>query len=112
MFVSVKNYQTTKSPNCKLQNIKIQSCKLQNYKFINCMYTFINLKIIKLKAFQFKIIIKIEIASTCLQICKTTKLPKLQILQVHFCIFTNKCTCSICMFWYLHVLQNCKIINL
>jgi hypothetical protein len=97
----------TKSPNYKFQNTKLQK-KL----FINYMWTFINFKLINLKASQFKIIIKTKFASTCLQICKTTKLPKLQILEVHFCIFTSKCMCSFFMFSNFHVLKTFKIINI
>jgi hypothetical protein len=97
---------------CKITNYQITNYKIQNYKVTNCMCTFVNFKFIELKASQFKIIIITKIASTCLQICKLTKLPKLQILQVHFCIFTSKCTWSICMFSDLHVLWNCKIINI
>ncbi len=106
-YEKLQNYQIT-----KLQNIKLQSYKLQNCKFINCMCMFINFKFIKIKSSQFQIIIITKIVNTCLQICKITKLPKLQILQVHFCIFTSKCTCSICMFSDLNVLQNCKIMNI
>ncbi len=76
------------------------------------MCTFINFKFIKIRYLQFKIIIITEIASTCLQIWKITKLEKIKKFQVHFCIFTSKCTCSICMFLDVHVLRNCKIIKI
>jgi hypothetical protein len=97
-------------PNHQITIYEIYNYKVINFeicKFINCMCTFINFKIIELKDSQFKIIIINKIANSCLQICKITKLPKLQILWVHFCIFTSKCTCSTCMFLELHVLQNC-----
>ncbi len=77
-YAKLPNYQITKSPNYKLQNIKLQSYNLQHCKFINCMCTFINFKFIKLKSSQFKIRIKIKIVRTCLQIWKITKLPNYQ----------------------------------
>ncbi len=48
-----------------------------------------------------------------IHVCKyeNYQIPKLQILQVHFCIFTTNCACSICTSSDLHVLQNCKIIT-
>jgi hypothetical protein len=57
-------------------------------KFINCMCMFI-FKFIKLKASQFKIMIKTKIANTCLQICNITKITNCK------CIFAylQVCTC-------------------
>jgi hypothetical protein len=82
---------------------------LQVHKLHVHIYKF---QIYKNKISSIKIIIITEIASTCLQIWKITKLEKIQIFQVHFCIFTSKCTCSICMFLDVHVLRNCKIIKI
>jgi hypothetical protein len=71
----------------KLPNYKLQNTKLQSYKLQNCMCMLISFKSIKLKASQFKTIIITKIASTCLQICKITKLPKLQIASVFLHIY-------------------------
>jgi len=75
----------TKLSNFQLQNIKLQIAKLQVYK--------LHLHICKFqtytkKAFQFKIIIKTKIASTCLQICKITKITNCK------CIFAYLQVCT------------------
>jgi hypothetical protein len=99
----------TKLPNFQLQNIKIQSYKLQNCKFINCMCTFVNFKLIQLKAFEFKITIITKIENTYLQICKITKITNCK------CSFAylQVCTCLICKFSYLVPThdQVCKFIS-
>ncbi len=59
-YEKLPNYQITKSPNYKLQNIKLQSYKLHVH-----VYEF---QIYKKKSSQFRISIKIKIANTCLQI--------------------------------------------
>jgi hypothetical protein len=52
------------------------------------MCTFLNFKFIKLKSFQFKIIIITKIASTCLQIWKITKITNCK------CMFASSQVCK------------------
>jgi hypothetical protein len=89
--------------NCKLQITNLQHdqvCK------------FIGSQVFKIKMFtNYKLIIT-NFQFVNMQNYQITKLPKLQILEVHFCIFTSKSTCSICMLSDLHVLQNSRIMNI
>jgi hypothetical protein len=93
-FHTCMSYKITKFPITKYKNTKLQ---IANCKFINCMCTFVNFKLIQLKAFQFKITIINKIANTCLQICKITKITNCK------CSFAylQVCTCLICRFSYL-----------
>jgi hypothetical protein len=84
-FHTCMSYKITKLSNFQLQNIKLQIAKLQVYK--------LHLHICKFqtytkKSFQFKIIIKTKIASTCLQICKITKITNCK------CIFAYLQVCT------------------
>jgi hypothetical protein len=93
-FHTCMSYKITKFPITKYKNTKLQ---IANCKFINCMCTFVNFKLIQLKAFEFKITIITKIANTCLQICKITKVTNCK------CSFAylQVCTCLICRFSYL-----------